>query len=260
MLTDNNFSLISKKAIIGNNVKIGHNTIIYDNVLLGDNCDIGPNCILGEPVSDYYNNNQNYENPQLIIGENAIIRSNTIIYAGSVIKNNFQTGHNVVIRESMDIGNNCSIGTFSDLQGFSKIGNFCRFHSNVHVGQGCVIDDFVFIYPFVVLTNDPHPPSDLCLGSTIGKFTQIAVHSIILPSSKIGENCLIAANSTVKGVFENEQLIIGSPAKTVGNISKIKSNKDGKHNESYYPWMFNFDRGMPWEGLGYDNWINKVIE
>ena len=27
-------------------------------------------------------------------------------------------------------------------------------HSNVHVGQLSVIDDFVWIFPYVVLTND----------------------------------------------------------------------------------------------------------
>jgi UDP-3-O-[3-hydroxymyristoyl] glucosamine N-acyltransferase len=245
---------ISKKSTIGNNVKIGHNTIIYDNVFIDDNCIIGANCILGEPLSSYYNDDKNYENPQLTIGKNAIIRSNTIIYAGSDIKNNFQTGHHVVIRERMKIGNNCSIGTFSDLQGFSSIGDFCRFHSNVHIGQGCSIDDFVFIYPYVVLTNDPHPPSIICIGSSIGKYTQIAVHSVILPDSKIGNNCLVAANSTVNGIFENEQLIIGSPAKSIGNVKRIKSKIKGKEGDSYYPWMYNFDRGMPWEGIGFENW------
>jgi acetyltransferase-like isoleucine patch superfamily enzyme len=250
----NNNSQISKKSMIGENVKIGPNTIIYDNVFIGDNSIIGANCILGEPISDFYEDEELYNNPKLTIGKNAIIRSNTIIYAGSDIKNNFQTGHNVVIRERMKIGNNCSVGTFSDLQGFSRIGEFCRLHSNVHVGQGCYIEDFVFMYPYVVLTNDPHPPSNLCKGSSIGKYTQIAVHSVILPDSKIGENCLIGANSTVSGVFENEQLIIGSPAKSIGNVKRIKSKINGKEGDSYYPWMYNFDRGMPWEGIGFENW------
>ena len=41
-----------------------------------------------------------------IIGDNAIIRSNTVIYRGVEIGDDFETGHNVVIREGTKIGNN----------------------------------------------------------------------------------------------------------------------------------------------------------
>lgn len=245
---------ISETAQIGRNVTIGRNTIIYENVVLGDNSVVGANCILGERLNGYSKNPDSYRNPTLIIGVNAQIRSGTILYAGSTIGMNFQTGHNVVVREQMNIGRNCSLGTMSDLQGFATIGNYCRFHSNVHIGQGSNIDDFVFIYPFVVLTNDPHPPSNLCIGASIGKYSQIAVHSIILPGTKIGENCLVAANSTVGGNFADEQLIVGSPATSIGNIRKIKSKLNTSNGEPYYPWMYHFERGMPWEGIGFESW------
>ena len=27
----------------------------------------------------------------------------------------------------------------------------------------------------------------------------------------------------------------------------------------HYPWMYNFERGMPWEGIGYLEWKNKNL-
>jgi hypothetical protein len=27
------------------------------------------------------------------------------------------------------------------------------------------------------------------------------------------------------------------------------------NTESYYPWPYHFERGMPWQGIGYDKWV-----
>jgi acetyltransferase-like isoleucine patch superfamily enzyme len=207
--------------------------------------------VIGEPVNDYYFNSD-YENPATIIGSDSLIRSHCIIYAGNKTGTHFSLGHRVTIRENTVFGDHCSIGTLSDIQGFSSFGNYCRLHSNVHIGQQSVIGNFVFIYPYVVFTNDPHPPSNLCEGPTIGDYTQIAVHSIILPAVKIGINCLVGANSTVNKNFGDEQVIVGSPAKAVCSVKDIKS-KEHK-GIAHYPWMYNFERGMPWEGIGFEKW------
>ena len=89
---------IGKNVILGENVKIGDNTIIYDNVIIGDNTIICNDCVLGEPLNDYYHS-EDYQNPQLLIGKNSLIRSHCIIYAGSTLGDNLQTGHRVTIRE-----------------------------------------------------------------------------------------------------------------------------------------------------------------
>jgi len=247
----NNFNVqISKKATIGKNVKIGDNSVILDNVIIGDNTIICNNCIIGEPLSDYYENAE-YENPETIIGKDSLIRSHTIIYSGSTIGNNFTTGHRVTIREHMKIGDHCRIGTLSDIQGFSEIGDYCSLHSNVHIGQKSKIGNFVFIYPYVVFTNDPTPPSNVCSGPTVGDYSQVAVFSVLLPGVRIGTHCLIGAGSIVGKDVADYQLVLGSPAKPVKDVREIKSRETG---ESHYPWPYRFDRGMPWKGLGFDEW------
>lgn len=242
---------VSPKANLGENVKLGDNVIIYDNVYIEDNSIICNNCVVGEPTNDYYHQ-ENYENPATIIGRNAMVRSHCIIYAGSEFGENLSTGHRVTVREHVKVGKNFSVGTLSDLQGYTTFGDFCRLHSNVHVGQKSTIGNFVFIYPYVVFTNDPHPPSNICQGATIGDFTQIAVHSVILPMITIGKNCLVGANSTVGKDFGDDVVIVGTPAKAICGIEKIKSRE--KEGVSHYPWRYNFERGMPWEGIGYDEW------
>lgn len=254
MKFNNKNIFISEKARIGKNVRIGDNTTIYDNVEIGDNSIICNNCVIGEPLNAYYNDS-NYVQPNTFIGENALVRSHTIIYAGCFFEANFTTGHRVTIREFVKAGKNFAVGTLSDLQGFASFGDYCRLHSNVHIGQQSEIGNFVFIYPYVVFTNDPHPPSNICKGPKVGDFTQIAVHSVLLPMSEIGSNCLIGASSTVGGKFGDELLIVGSPATAVGSVKNIKSKE--KIGQMHYPWMNNFERGMPWEGVGFENWMKK---
>lgn len=241
---------LGNNVTIGKNVKIGDGTVIYDNVSIGDNTIIANDCRVGEPLNDYYSSSD-YKNPITHIGNSSIVRSHSIIYAGTETGEGFTTGHRVTIREMSIFGNNCSVGTLSDIQGHIKIGNFCRLHSNVHIGQKSTLGDFVFIYPYVVLTNDPTPPSNICNGPTVGSYSQIATMSVILPGVIIGEHALIGAGSIVARPVSDYSLTLGNPAKHIKDVREIKSRETGK---SHYPWPYNFDRGMPWKDIGYEKW------
>jgi acetyltransferase-like isoleucine patch superfamily enzyme len=183
------------------------------------------------------------------------VRSHSIIYAGCTIGPRFSSGHRVTIRENSSIGEHCSIGTLSDIQGSAKIGRYCRLHSNVHIAQGCSMGDFVFLYPFSVMTNDPFPPSVDIKGGYIGNYSQVGVHAVLLPGIQVGENCLIGANSVVNRRVPDYSLAMGDPIKIVMDIRKYVVMGKG----SPYPWMNRFERGMPWEGLGFDVWIQQNI-
>jgi AChain A len=243
---------ISPSVQIGKNVKIGDNTVIYDNVILEDNVIVSNDCVIGEPLNSYYRDNDGYENPKTFIGENTLIRSHCIIYAGCQIGENFQSGHRVTIREYSEFGANCSVGTLSDIQGYVKFGDYCRLHSNVHIGQGSKLGNFVFIYPYVVFTNDPTPPSNLCIGPQVGDFSQIATGTVLLPGIKIGKHCLIGAASVVGKDVNDFMLALGCPAKEIKNVCQIRDRDTGV---SHYPWPLHFDRGMPWEGIGFEEWM-----
>jgi len=245
---------ISPLAKIGKNVKIGDNTIIYDNVEIGDDSIVCNNCVIGEPLNSYYSND-NYTNPITVIGKNSLIRSHTIIYAGSRFGHHFMTGHTVIIREETIMGAHCSVGTLCDIEGYVTFGNYCRLHSYVNIGQHSKLGNFVFVYPYVNFTNDPHPPSTICVGPTIGDFSQIAAHAVLLPGVQVGKNCLVGVNTTVVNDVPDGSVVSGNPGKIVGRTAWIRSKEEGKENTSYYPWIYNFDRGMPWKGIGYDKWV-----
>ena len=191
----------------------------------------------------------------LKIGKDALIRSGSIIYTDSEMGEGFQTGHQVTIREKSKIGNHVSVGTLSDIQGNCSIGNYVRMHSNVHIGQLSVVDDFVWIFPYVVLTNDPTPPSNNFVGVHIHPFAIVATGTVVMPGIEIGQDALVAAGCTVTKNVEPYAVVMGNPGKPRGDVRTIKSKITG---EPIYPWRHHFDHYMPWAESDFDTWYNSL--
>lgn len=229
-------AIVSDKAVLGKNVHVGAFTTIHENVVIGDNTIIESYCELG--LSNHLS-----EGKKLVIGNDSHIRSRSTFYEGSTFGEKLVTGHNVTVREKAVVGKNFQLGTLSDVQGHCTIGDYVRTHSNVHIGQHSQVGSFVWIFPYVVLTNDPHPPSSVMQGVTVEDFAVIATMSVILPGAKIAEGVFVGAHSCVGGRTQKDMLYSGSPAKKIGPASKIKL-KDGSRQPAY-PWRTHFHRGYP---------------
>lgn len=253
--------VIKAGCIIGENVTIAdgtyidYHTIIKDNVFVGKNSFIGANCILGEYQESFLAERRN-ERDDLLIGENAVIRSGSIIYSGTTIGTDFQTGHHAVVREHAKIGSHVSVGTLSDIQGYCEIGNYVRMHSNVFVGQESKIEDFVWLFPHVVLTDDPTPPSYELKGVTLKSFSVVAARSVLLPGVTIEGDSLVAAGAVVTKDVSEGTVVGGNPAKVMGDIYKIRNHVTG---EKVYPWRYTFKRDMPWEESDYETWYQGIM-
>lgn len=242
-------NVISPKAKIGNDVTIGSFVTIYDNVVIGDNVCIDSYCELG--VSKI-----NPDSEPLIIGPNSRIRSHSIFYAGSSFGSGLTTGHSVIVRENIQAGVNLRIGTLADLQGHTNIGDYVTIHSNAHIGQHSRIGNYVWIYPYVVLTNDPTPPSNFLKGPTIEDWVVVATSSVILPGILIGSGALVGAMSLVSKNVESNTVVVGAPARERGFTKEILL-KDGSGRRAY-PWFRHFQKGYPVDLV--NKWIQDLEE
>ena len=190
-------------------------------IKIGKNCKISKNSTVGEKPRDK-------SIDFLEIGDNATIRSGTVIYLGSKIGKNLQTGHNALIREKNILGDSVRVGTNSALEPENKIGNNVTIRHGVFLEQ-CRIGSNVFIGPNVVFTDDLHPhcPSwDKCLGGAIIEDNvSIGANTTILPGVKIGKNSLIGAGSVVAKDIPANSVALGNPARVVKKISELSCVK-----------------------------------
>ncbi|MBK8368985.1 MAG: acyltransferase [Bacteroidetes bacterium] len=73
-------------------------------------------------------------------------------------------------------------------------------------------------------------------GVKIGEFTFVGTACILLPGTTIGKGCIIGAGSVVKGVYPDYSILVGNPAKVVGDTRIVdgKLFEQGLSFENYY--------------------------
>ncbi len=230
-------AVVDDGAEVADDVEVGAFTLVHGGVRLGSGTVIGSHCSVGEPTELAHGR-------PLILGAGCLVRSHTVIYAGSTFEDGLETGHHATIREGITAGVNLRVGTLADLQGDTTFGRYVRLHSSVQIHKGCTIGDFVWVFPSAVLTNDPHPPSDVAFaGVVVEEFAVIAAMACIAPGVRVGARSLVAASSMVTRDVPPDTVVMGSPAKPAGPTSGVRM-RDGSGRPAY-PWTTHFLRGYP---------------
>lgn len=187
---------------------------------LGVGIEIDPLSVVGELPA------RTIASLDLFLGSGAVLRSGTVIYAGSRIGERLMTGHNVVIREENILGNDVAVWSNSVIDYGCEIGNGVKIHTGVYVAQFTRIRDGAFLAPGVMIANDPHPGcahSRECMrGPTIGKNAQIGVNVTILPFVTIGEGALIGSGSVVTRDIPARMVAYGNPARVVSSVDDVE--------------------------------------
>lgn len=166
----------------------------------------------------------------LSLGPNARLRSGTILYAGSRIGADFQTGHNVIVREECDIDDDVAIWSNTVIDYGVKIGRGVKIHTNCYIAQHTIIEEGAFLAPGVSIANDLYPGSDrsaeLMTGPVIGAGAQVGVGVTILPYVKIGAGAMIGSGSVVTKDIPAGMVAVGNPARPTKPVSDLKPIDD----------------------------------
>lgn len=199
---------------------ISKRAVIYPHVKLGQNCVVEDFAVIGAPPKGCKSGEL-----ETVIGDNAVIRSHTVIYAGNRIGDNFQAGNKANIRELNKIGDNVSIGTLTVVEHHVHMGNSVRIHTQAFIPEFTLLEDECWLGPNVVVTNAKYPQSPVVKeelkGAQIMKGAIIGANSTLLPGVKIGERALVGAGSVVTKDVPARTVVAGNPAKPINQIDNL---------------------------------------
>lgn len=113
---------------------------------------------------------------------------------------------------------------------------FIGHHNYIEASQGITISEGCQVTNFISITTHSSHQSIRLYGRhysdfsdhkgyirgavSIGAYTFVGPHSVIMPGSTIGKGCLISAYSYVQGHFPDYSIIKGNPAKVVGSTKE----------------------------------------
>ena len=118
------------------------------------------------------------------------------------------------------IGHNCFVGARA------KLGNGVKLESNVDVWDLVTLEDYVFVGPAAVFTNDMNPRAKYpkkkyphygkWIPTVVKQGASIAANATIVCGVTIGKNAFVGAGTVVNKDVPDYAIVVGVPGKIIG--------------------------------------------
>ena len=133
------------------------------------------------------------------------------------------------------VGDDTKIGSFVEIQKNATIGARCKISSHTFVCEGVTVEDEVFIGHGVMFINDAYPRATTrgrlqteagwkVVETRIRQGASIGSGAVILCGITIGEGAMIGAGAVVTRDVPDHSIVVGVPAKIVGDTSTREGN------------------------------------
>lgn len=158
---------------------------------------------------------------------NQFIHQTADVSPKAKIGSNVKIWHQAQIREGVVIGDNCTIGKGVYIDHDVTIGNNVKIQNYASIYHLAIIEDEVFIGPYVCLTNDRYPRATDEKGVLLkdGQWQSGKIHikkraslgagSIVLSDITIGEEAMVGAGSVVTKNVGKKKYVAGVPARKI---------------------------------------------
>ena len=152
----------------------------------------------------------------------------------------------VHVLDGATIGSNVQIGDHSFVEGGARIGDNVTIKNQVCIWDGILIEDDVFVGPRVTFTNDSNPrsprmesakeryskPENWLSQTQVRRGASIGAAATICPGIEIGPFAFVAAGAVVAKNVPAFAMVVGVPAKHVGDVCSCGARLSGSHETS----------------------------
>jgi UDP-2-acetamido-3-amino-2,3-dideoxy-glucuronate N-acetyltransferase len=175
--------------------------------------------------------NQNYYvHPTSTVGKDCRIGEGTKIWHHSQILSGAKIGKNCII------GHNCFIGSKA------TVGDGVKLESNIDVWDLVTLEDFVFVGPSAVFTNDINPRAQYpkkeypeygkWIPTLVKEGASIGANTTIICGITIGRYAMIGAGAVITKDIPDYAVFAGVPAKIVGYACECGNKLNFKNNRA----------------------------
>ena len=188
---------------------------IYPNVRLGRDVRIGPWAVVGIPPRELQPGQW-----ETTIGDGAVIRSHSVIYAGSKFGRGFQTGHRTIVGPAMQVGEKCSIGAVTVCEGFTLLSDGARIHGHCYVESFASCGEGAWVGPNCLVESSSTQITHVGAGAILG------LRAHLLPGTRVGERALIGTRCLISKDVKPYRVMAGNPPRAVRTIDSIRPRTD----------------------------------
>lgn len=216
--------LVGDGVEIPADAEIGAYVVIHDGTVLGAGCRIQDHAVVGKPLALGPRSTASRDTPAPArIGAGATVAAGAIVNAGAEIGERAVVGDQAQVRERASIGEGAVVGRGSQVDNDVVVGAGCRIQTGCYVTAHSVLEDDVFLGPGVFTYNDNtmarHAPDHEIVGPTIRRAARVGGAARILPGVEIGAEAFVATGSVVTRDVAPRALVMGTPAKQVGEVA-----------------------------------------
>lgn len=196
-----------------------HSTaLLYENVELGAESIVEPFVILG--IQDRF-----HPPGRVVIGAHAFIGSRCTVYAGVTAGEWLDISDQTTVFTDNVFGDRVRIGPKATIKNGCRIGNDVRINAQAFL-ERAEIDDFVFIGPQTVFTDDKHPPCPRyseCVPKThVESYVSIGASVTLAPGIRIGHHTQIYGGAVVTRDVAPNSVIGGNPARFIKRFDELE--------------------------------------